>query len=60
MERPVKQWMDDYDSYRRFKTMGCNCLACPCPHHCGEQCVDCEICEDCVCKHCENYKKSEN
>lgn len=47
-----EQYMDEFDSYKRFKAVDCKCDVCSCEHHCGQSCQDCETCPDCNCEHC--------
>jgi hypothetical protein len=45
----MEQYMDDYDSYKRFTAFKCKCR---CLAHCGHSCQDCENCPDYECKEC--------
>lgn len=47
-----EQYMDDYGSYKRFKSMIKKCNVCSCEQHCGHSCQDCETCPDCGCDDC--------
>lgn len=45
----MEDYMDDYESYKRFKRL-CKCL---CDAHCGFACqTDGCLCEDCECPKC--------
>ena len=53
----MEQYMDDYETYKRYSNLNCKCLVCSCKHHCGASCR-CDTCPDCECEHCVTGNES--
>ena len=47
----MEQYMDDYESYKRFTTPKCMC---GCIQHCNDTCDNCDFCKECECEECLN------